>query len=148
MDETFRQEYESLILHSGTFERDPQWHFVFIENPEILKGLLELLPGMETVKAGEALLGFARAGAYDSAADTAAALWRVYTVSKERQHPQFSPELTRYFRMKESQRIAAAFGVPEGYLCEGALLFLNEDTDTPCKTSEEDVQWNVFSYIR
>ena len=44
MDETFRQEYESLIIHSGTFEPDPKWHFVFIENPEILKGLLELLP--------------------------------------------------------------------------------------------------------
>ncbi|MBR2676253.1 MAG: hypothetical protein IKE28_05010 [Solobacterium sp.] len=147
MDDGLRQEYESLILHSGTFERDPKWHFVFLENQEILQGLLELLPELETADAEEALLGFAEAGSYEAVADTAAALWRVFTVSKERQAPQFSVALTRYFQTKESQRIAAAFGVPEGYVCAGALLFWNS-ADTSGPALEADVQWNVFSYIR
>ncbi len=147
MDNAQRKEYESLILHSETFEQDPNWHFVFIENSEILSGLLELLPEMSEGTAHEALLGFARVGDCGAAADTAAALYRVYCVAGEYTEIQYSSHLTQYFQTAASRRIAEAFGVPERYLCTGALLFF-EETDALQQTAKKEVQWNVFSYIR
>jgi len=143
MEDKFRAECESAILHSRTFGDEPDWHFVFIENPEILASLLELIPGMEAVRGSDALLGFAKRGSFETQADVASALYRVFCIAEETPCA-YSEPLTLYFNIPEGQKLAAAFGVPHGYSCVGALLFPGNETIA----SEPEAKWNVFSYIR
>ena len=144
MNEAQRQQLESVIVQSRTFRANPEWHFVFIENPEILNPLLELIPGLEGVTAEDAVLAFAASGSMGARADASAALYRVYCTA-ENPAGRFCEPLTMYFNIPQGQRIAAAFGVPEGYVCTGALLF--SGTPEPENHSEE-IKWDVFSCIR
>ena len=145
MNDELRQQVESAVLGSSTFIPDPDWHFVFIENPEILSGLLELIPGMETTEKQECLLSFSAFNDIASRADSASALYRACTILNAACTASFSELLAMYFNIPEGKPIAAAFGVPEGYVCTGALL-INQKS----RTNEETpaIRWDVFSYIR
>lgn len=143
MEDKFRAACESAILHSRTFRADPEWHFVFLENAGILSQLLELIPGMETISGSDALLGFAKHGSFRGQADVSAALYRVFCIAEETPCT-YSEPLTMYFNIPEGQKIAAAFGVPQGYACIGALIFPGNEAIT----SETEAKWDVFSYIR
>ena len=144
MEDTLRNDCESAILHSKPFGPHPDWHFMWIENPEILASLLELIPGMEEISGTDALLGFARRGSFLAEAETAAALYRVFCLTQETTPCDFSEPLTLYFHIPEGQKIAAAFGVPQGFVCVGALLF----SGARQALTETEPDWTVFSYVR
>lgn len=141
MEDALRTRLEEAALSHDTLSASPAWHFVFLEHEAVLEGMLELIPGAAFEGYTGAVLAFARAGDAASFADAAAALERMTLILKESMAPEFSEPVTVF--MNASPKIPEALGVPERYLCVGAVL-LKEGKSEP----HEARRYDVFSVIR
>ncbi len=142
MDDRQRTELEHAALNGCPFEQPPRWHFLFIENPEILQEMEALFPEERREKGiTDAVIAFSARSA-SSAADAGAALNRMYEAASSA--CRFSDSFTVFFSRREAEALKEAFGVPEGYVCAGALVFSAPSEEKP----EVPLRWDVFSYMK
>ena len=143
MDDALRTSLEHAAVGGRTFEPAPRWHFLFLENRDILQDLLRLLPGSEAAEdVTDAVAAFSGRSAAD-AADACAGLNRMFAAAGDT-GCRFSEELLRIFSGTHSQSLKEALGVPSDYMCIGAIVF----GENVSPAEPEAVKWDIFSYMK
>lgn len=143
MDDALRASLEHAVIGGRTFEPAPRWHFLFLENRDILKDLLRLLPDNEAEEdITDAVAAFSDRSAA-AAADACAGLNRMFAAAGDA-GCRFSEDLLRVFSGPHSQSLKEALGVPADYMCIGAIVF----TENMSPAEQEAVKWDIFSYLK
>ena len=145
MEDRVRQLCEQSIMQGSVFEPDPRWHFLFLENPDILHSLTEFFPeGKRPEGVRDILAAFAERSSVSAACDACAALSRVkQTMQEARVDCRFSESFTLFFSKRDISQLKEAFGIPADYLCAGVLVF----TGNPPEETIHPLSWDVFSYM-
>lgn len=143
MDDALRTSLEHAAISGRTFEPVPRWHFLFLENRDILQDLLKLLPGNGTEEdITDAVAAFSDRSAA-AAADACAGLNRMFTAAEDN-GCRFSEEVLQVFSGTHAEALKEALGVPKDYMCIGAIVF----GENISPGEREAVKWDIFSYMK
>jgi hypothetical protein len=140
MDQEIRKRLEYAAITGSAFSEDPDWFFVFVENPEIRRDLYALL-GAEN-EPEDLILVFAKGNDWPGHLDACGAAYRMKEAANESGYDLELHKLTVFFHSPASAAIRKAFGVPEGQECVGAFLLKKKAGNS------REVRWNVFSSIQ
>ncbi|MBQ9328861.1 MAG: hypothetical protein IJ225_10050 [Solobacterium sp.] len=139
MNEELRASLEEAAVKGYTLSQVPKWHFLFLENTEMLSSLKELCGEKCSYDSGIAVFGSKRD--WPSCIDACSALNRMAEVSSG----VLSEAMRKWMLREEAGELLEALGVPEGYVCLGVLLIdVQEEHPLPSRK----IRWNVFSYMK
>lgn len=129
-----------------SYHNEQPWFFVFIQNRDIVSQMEELCDAKgQSHGAPLVVIGFAKLQAHSPVMDTALAFANMqYAAIARGLGTCFLQYPVDVCNARQYQELPSALGVPEGYMCVGALAIGRKDMEN---TEDKDIRTDVFSMV-